>query len=96
MLEGEIGCSAPWKAITGQITGLPANFSRGTKASAQLSVTGFDLQSARIVWEAADQEPALGKSFTFTALSSGPQWIEAEAQMADGRRVFAVTNFTVK
>ena len=31
---------------------------------------------------------------TFTPTKPNPAWIEAEAQLPDGRRVFAVTNFS--
>ena len=56
-------------------------------------VRGWDLSSARIVWEARDQEPAFGSTFTFTPSNSGAQWVEAEAQLPDGRRVFAKSSF---
>jgi hypothetical protein len=48
------------------------------------------------VWEAAGQEPAFGNVFSFVPGKDGPQWIEAEAQFPDGRRAFAVKNFTDK
>jgi len=43
-------------------------------------------------WEANGLEPALGTTFTFTPTSNGAQWVEAEAQWPDGRRVFAVSD----
>jgi hypothetical protein len=49
----------------------------------------LDLSRARIVWEAENQEPAFGLVYE---LSGKPRWIEAEAQLPDGRRVFGVTN----
>jgi len=54
----------------------------------------YMLQHARIVWEGRDQEPAYGSTFTFTPQNNGTQWVEAEAQWPDGRRVFATANFT--
>jgi len=33
--------------------------------------------------------------FSFAPEKPGPSWVEAEAQWPDGRRVFAVTHFTV-
>jgi hypothetical protein len=54
---------------------------------------GVDLTGARIVWEARDQEPSFGSTFTFTPSNSGDQWVEAEAQLPDGRRVFAKSSF---
>jgi hypothetical protein len=63
-----------------------------TPETATLSVPGMDLNGARIVWEARDQEPAYGASYTFTPTNYGAQWIEAEVQWPDGRRVFAVND----
>src|SRR5581483_2870458 len=52
----------------------------------------LDLSKAQIVWEAANQEPKFGTNFIFTP-TAGTNWIEAEAQLPDGRRVFAMTNY---
>jgi hypothetical protein len=54
-----------------------------------LDVQGEDLSLARVVWEARDQEPAFGPTFSLTPRNSGPQWVEAEAEWPDGRRAFA-------
>jgi hypothetical protein len=86
----------PWKPVAGAITGLPPRARTGQKISVTLSAAGLDLSRARIVWEARDQEPALGKTFYFAPNASGQQWLEAEAQLPDGRRIFAVTNFVAK
>ena len=82
----------PWKAAGGKIAAAQS----GKKISATLSAPGVDLSRARIVWEARDQEPTFGKTFSFTPAHGGEQWIEAEAQLPDGRRVFGVTNFVAK
>ena len=82
-----------WKAAAGQITGIPERARAGQKISVTISAAGVDLSRARIVWEARDQEPVLGKIFSFSPAHSGPQWLETEAQLPDGRRIFAVTNF---
>jgi hypothetical protein len=50
------------------------------------------MNGARVVWEARDQEPAYGATYTFTPTNYGSQWIEAEVQWPDGRRVFAVSD----
>ena len=84
--------SQPWTSATGQIVGLPAQVSTNTPVTATLQVPGMDLSSARIAWEATGQEPAYGSSFTFVPTSYGAQWVEAEAQWPDGRRVFAVAS----
>jgi len=60
------------------------------------SAPGIDLSRARIVWEARDQDPVFGKTFSFAPEHRGPQWLEAETQLPDGRRIFAVTNLTAK
>jgi hypothetical protein len=82
----------PWKSAEAKITGLPPKRPPQAGAKLELTSTGLDLNSARIVWEADGQEPAIGK--TFVLPKSNPAWIEAEAQLPDGRRVFAVVNFT--
>jgi len=66
----------------------------GQPVTVSLQAPGIDLSSARITWEARDQEPAFGSSFTFAPTNNGVQWVEAEAQLPDGRRVFAKANFT--
>jgi glycosyl hydrolase family 9/cellulase-like Ig domain-containing protein len=86
----------PWKAAAGQITGVPARARSGEKISVSVAASGIDLSRARIVWEAREQEPMFGKTFSFAPQHSGPQWLEVEAQLPDGRRVFAVTNFVAK
>jgi len=85
-----------WKSAVGQIRALPTKALAKQIVSVALDVDGLDVHSARIVWEAAGQEPILGNQFTFVPGKEGPQWIEAEAQWPDGRRVFAVKNFADK
>jgi hypothetical protein len=85
-----------WKAAPGQIAGVSAKNETEHTISVTLSAPGIDLSRARIVWEASDHEPIFGKTFSFAPVHVGPQWIEAEAQLPDGRRVFAVTNFVAK
>jgi hypothetical protein len=80
----------PWKSAVAQIQAKPGP-SQNT-STCELACPGLDLGSARIVWEAANQEPVFGKKFPLTAAKLGAQWVEAEAQLVDGRRVFAVTN----
>jgi hypothetical protein len=65
----------------------------GQSVTASLQVPGMDFSGARITWEARDQEPAYGTNFTFSPKNNGPQWVEAEAQWPDGRRVFAKGSF---
>ena len=84
----------PWKAANATIDGLPGKSSTGKTLTARLSVSGLDLKGACVVWEARDQEPVFGDEFTFTPRTTGDHWVEAEAQWPDGRRVFAMGNFT--
>lgn len=86
----------PWRAQAGTITGLPARARIDQKLTVTISAPGLDLSTARIVWEARDQEPVFGKTFSFAPIHSGEQWLETEAQLLDGRRVFAVTNFVAR
>jgi hypothetical protein len=58
-----------------------------------LNVTD-DLSAARVVWEAAGQEPSFGETFSFTP-GAGNYWVEAEAQWPDGRRIFATNSIAV-
>ena len=62
------------------------------KQAAQRAVPTLDWSKAQIVWEAENQEPKFGTNFIFTPTIGGTNWIEAEAQWPDGRRVFAVTD----
>jgi hypothetical protein len=85
----------PWKSATANITGLSSATARHRSVTATLTIPGLALDNARIVWEARDREPVFGSTFTFSPTNAGPHWVEAEAQWPDGRRVYAVTNFTV-
>jgi hypothetical protein len=82
-----------WKSGNGQITGFPASLSSGAKVELSLTSKDVDLQSARIVWEADGQEPRLAERLAYTASKPGAHWVEAEAQLPDGRRIFSITNF---
>ena len=82
-----------WKSAPANIVGLPSNCQAGQAVTTKLEAAGLELNDAKIVWEASGQQPAYGNRFNFVAAKSGPQWIEAEAQLPDGRRVFATTNF---
>ncbi|HTL67270.1 MAG TPA: glycoside hydrolase family 9 protein [Lacunisphaera sp.] len=84
--------SQPWTSVAGVIGGLPATLATGQAVTATLSAPGIDLSSATTVWEAAGHAAAYGPSFTFTP-GDGQQWVEAEAALPDGRRIFAVKNF---
>jgi hypothetical protein len=82
----------PWRPFAGRIV-VPSEGGVNQPITASLQVGGMDLSGARIVWEGKDQEPAYGPTYTFTPKAFGSQWIEAEAQWPDGRRVFAAAQF---
>jgi hypothetical protein len=83
-----------WKSVsTAQITGLPAQLPVDNFATISLTVPGIDLNGAQVVWEAKNVEPSVGSTFTFTPKFSGDTWLEAEALLPDGRRIFVKTNF---
>jgi hypothetical protein len=81
----------PWKPSAVTITTRP-DPKAPNQTIATLSSPSLDLSSARIVWETPNYEPLLTKEFHFAPARLGSQWLEAEAQLPDGRRVFAVTN----
>jgi hypothetical protein len=83
-----------WQAPANASLVLPATVVPvGSNVTATMLVPGMDLSGARVTWEARDQDPAYGATFTFTPRNNGTQWVEAEAQWPDGRRVFAKGSF---
>jgi len=88
--------SQPWRAASAHLDGIGKKNSAQKKIVVRLVSPNLDLGAARCVWEASGQQPtilAADKEFIFVPAREGPQWIEAEALLPDGRRVFAVTNF---
>ncbi|SPE56573.1 hypothetical protein SBV1_2450010 [Verrucomicrobia bacterium] len=86
----------PWKSVAGDIV-LPSSTANvGATITASFQVNGLSLAGARVTWEASGQQPAYGTTFSFAPTNAGPQWIEAEAQWPDGRRVFATNSFTAQ
>jgi hypothetical protein len=84
-----------WKAPANATITVPTTVAPvGAPVTVSLQAPGLDLSGARITWEARDQEPAFGQTFTFSPKNNGTQWVEAEAQLPDGRRVFAKASFS--
>ena len=85
----------PWRATRAAISGIPPEIPPVETVVARLSAEGIDLKNARIVWEASGKQPEIGETFH---LSPGPgkNWVEVEAQLPDGRRVFARQEFEMK
>jgi hypothetical protein len=86
------GSTGAWKPVAGKIK-VPATAKVGSPVTATVTMPKLGLKGARITWEAKDQEPTYGTSFTFTPKTNGVQWVEAEVQLPDGRRGFAKTTF---
>jgi hypothetical protein len=83
-----------WQAVPAQIIVPSGVVTVGSNVTVSLQAPGLDLTTARINWEANGQLPAFGQNYTFAPANNGPQWIEAEAQFPDGRRVFASNSIT--
>jgi hypothetical protein len=86
--------SQPWKSVPAAIVGLPKATSVGQPITAALKADGVDPKDAQIVWEARDQEPFIASQAQFAPKNVGEQWIEAEALLPDGRRLFAKEVFS--
>ncbi len=87
--------SQPWRAAPAVVKGIPDKIRVGTKSRLNLISEGLDLSSARTVWEVNGVTVRMARDFEFIPAKPGNQWLEAEAQLPDGRRVFASTNLTV-
>ena len=86
----------PWRFATATITQLSSESLLSNTLSFEIASPTLDLRDARIIWEARDQSPTFGKTFHFQPVNSGRQWVEVEAQLPDGRRLFAATNVTAR
>jgi len=86
----------PWKSAPARISGLPPEIQTRKVVTARLEASDLDLGQALTVWESNQRSLAFGSAFTFTPTNGGPCWVEAEAELPDGRRAFAVTNFPVR
>ena len=82
-----------WRAAPAQIIVPTATVAVGAPVTLRLEAPGLDLSTARIAWEARDQEPVFGSQLVLVPKNNGSQWVEAEAQLPDGRRVFAKASF---
>jgi hypothetical protein len=83
----------PWKSFPGQIAVPSTVVPVGSPVSLTMSAPGIDLSGARITWDARDQDSAFGQTLTISPKNNGSQWVEAEALLPDGRRIFATNSF---
>ncbi len=86
--------STPWTSGTAQITVPATVVPVGVPTTLSVQTPGLDLTGARVVWEARDQQPAFGITYTLSPVNNGAQWVEVEVEWPDGRRVFAASTFT--
>jgi hypothetical protein len=84
-----------WRSAPARIVGVPVRAAAGAPFRVTLDVPGMDVRSAQIVWETAGREAAYGAGRTIMPDRPGPCWVEAEAVWPDGRRAFAIADFTV-
>ncbi len=83
----------PWRSGTAQITAPTTVALLNAPVALTVQAPAFDLTAARIVWEARDQEPGFGPPYIISPANNGPQWVEAEIALPDGRRLFALSSF---
>ncbi|HTL56999.1 MAG TPA: glycoside hydrolase family 9 protein [Candidatus Limnocylindrales bacterium] len=81
-----------WKPVPAKIVESLASTGSQNRVVAHLESPGLNLTSARIVWETEGREPAFGQTFAVDSASNQSRWIEAEAQLPDGRRAFGVSD----
>lgn len=80
-----------WKSPPGKVVVQEGRSGESPTLRISLVTPELDLESAEVIWEGKGLQPARGNPWV---LSGGAQadWIEAEAQLPDGKRVFARTN----
>ena len=84
----------PWSGRAARIA-VPSEVPVNGIVTLSLVAPGIDLAPARVVWEIEDMEPAYAPaSFPMLFSAARSHWIEAEACLPDGRRLFAATNLT--
>ena len=80
-----------WRSVTATII-TNAGSTAGTW-ECTLRAPGLDLSTATIVWETEGKATTSGTNYSLSVTRTGEQWVEAEAQLPDGRRVFAARRF---
>ena len=87
------GSFAAWTAPQATIAVPAATVPLKAPVTLSVQVPGLNLANTRIVWEARDQAPAYGSTYTISPANNGDQWVEAEIEWPDGRRAFAASHF---
>jgi hypothetical protein len=81
-----------WNSAAAQIAGVPPTALQSQSVTSSIVCPGLDLSQALIVWDVTGQQPGLGSTFAFSPYTLGANQVQVEAQLPDGRRVFAITN----
>jgi hypothetical protein len=88
------GVSGAWKPSSPvSIIAPESKVPLGEPVTLAIDPGSLDLAGARILWEARDQEPDFGSSYTVVPKNHGTQWVEVEITWPDGRRLSGVTSF---
>jgi len=95
LAHGSVAATAPWQPVDAEIVLPTPPPELNVPVTLRVVARGADLARARIVWEARDQSPAYGATYTITPRNNGAQWAEAELEWPDGRRAFAANTFAV-
>ncbi|MES2695665.1 MAG: glycoside hydrolase family 9 protein, partial [Verrucomicrobiota bacterium] len=83
-----------WKPTSAATITAPSGVAAvGVPVTLSLNANGLDLTGARILWEARDQQPDFGSTYTISPKNSGDQWVDAEITWPDGRRAYATGSF---
>ncbi|PTX92705.1 glycoside hydrolase family 9 protein [Opitutus sp. ER46] len=89
--------STPWKPTASTVQIVSGSTPKvGQPVTLALNLNGLDVTGARITWEARDQLPDFGSTYTITPKSTGANWVDVEIMYPDGRRVFATGSFTAQ
>jgi hypothetical protein len=87
--------STAWKpGATATIVASASTVPVGQPVTLSIDSSGLDLAGARITWEARDQQPDFGSTYTIAPKTTGAQWVEVEITWADGRRMFGTAAYT--
>ena len=87
--------STAWKPTTTATINVPTGVAPvGVPVTLSLNTSGINVAGARILWEARDQQPDFGSTYTITPKYSGTQWVDAEITWPDGRRMYATGSFS--
>jgi hypothetical protein len=89
--------STAWKPTTSvTIMASASTVSVGQPVTLTVDSAGLNLAGARITWEARDQQPDFGSTYSITPKNTGAQWVEVEITWPDGRRLFGTATFNAQ